>query len=135
MRVSFGFQDCFIHADSTVRSEVFRLRKENKELRGQICDSRMKYNQSEKFSRTQRRTYQDEIKGLIDVQDDFSRRIGGLTVELRSSRDNLQQALQDKVSLIQQKELELEQVRGDHRKLTKEMEELQQALYDLRKLR
>jgi hypothetical protein len=65
------FRSYFKTASSTVRCKVFRLRKENKGLRGQICDSMMKYNQSEKFSRTQRRTYQDEIKGLIDVQDDF----------------------------------------------------------------
>ncbi len=50
------------------------------------------------------------------------------------SSDYLQQALQDKFSLIQQKEQELEQVRGAHRKITKELDEVQQALEDLRKL-
>ncbi len=71
---------------------------------------------------------------MYGVQNHHARRIIDLGIELQSSKDNLQQALQDKVSLIQQKELELEQVRGDHRKLTKELEEMQQALEDLRKL-
>ena len=54
--------------------------------------------------------------------------------QLRASRDDLQQALQDKFSLIQQKEQELEQVRGDHRKITEVLDEAQRAVEDLRKL-
>ena len=53
------------------------------------------------------------------------------SIQLQRSRDNLQLALQDKFSIIWQKELELEQFQCDHRKITKELEEVQQALEDL----
>ena len=125
------------NASPAVHSEVLRLRKEIKELRGQICDSRTKYNQ---FYCTQKEkiiSYEKRQKGLYDVQEDFHRRLIDAMAEsilLQRERDNLQQTLQDKFSLIQQKELELEQVRGDHRKLTKELNEVQQAMEDLRKL-
>jgi chromosome segregation ATPase len=125
------------NASSAVRSEVFRLRKENKELRGQICNSRMKYND---FYRTQKKEiiqYQVENKGMLDIQGEQQRHIINAIVEfrqLRASRDDLQQALQHNISLIQQKEQELDQVRGAHREITKELEEVQQALKDLRKL-
>ena len=125
------------NASPAVRSEVFHLRKENKELRGQICKSRTMYNE---FSRIQKKkilSFRETEKGLCDGQDFFKERLIAAMVEsrqLRASRDDLQQALQDNFSLIQQKEQELDQVRGAHREITKELEEVQQALEDLRKL-
>ena len=125
------------NASPAVRNEVFHLRKENKELRGQICKSRTMYNE---FSRIQKKkilSFRETEKGLCDGQDYFKERLSAAMVEsrqLRASRDDLQQALQDNFSLIQQKEQELEQVRGDHRKITEELDEVQRAMEDLRKL-
>ena len=125
------------NASPAVRSEVFHLRKENKELRGQICKSRTMYNE---FSRIQKKkivSFRETEKGLCDGQDFFKEKLIAAMVEsrqLRASRDHLQQALQDNFSLIQQKEQELEQVRGDHRKITEELDEVQRAMEDLRKL-
>jgi hypothetical protein len=41
-------------ASLPVRNEVFRLRSENKDLRGQICDTRTELNEVKKFSRFQK---------------------------------------------------------------------------------
>ena len=125
------------NASPAIRSEVLRLRKENKELRGHICNSRMKCNQSKKFYLTHLRKYRDREKGSHAHQELFEKMIIEARVEsmlLRKDQDYLQQALQDKSSLIQQKEQELEQARGAHREITKELDEVQQALEDLRKL-
>ena len=87
--------------------------------------------------RKRKLSFREKEKGLCDDQDYFQRSLIAAIVEsrqLRASRDDLQQALQDNFSLIQQKEQELEQVRGDHRKITKELDKVQQTLEDLRKL-
>ena len=54
------------NASPAVRNEVLHLRKENKELRGQICKSRTMYNE---FSRTQKKkilSFREKEKGLCD---------------------------------------------------------------------
>ena len=101
------------NASPAVRNEVFHLRKENKELRGQICKSRTMHNE---FSRIQKKkilSFREKEKGLYDAQGFVQRDLINAMVEskqLRESRDHLQQALQDNYSIIQQKEQELEQV-------------------------
>ncbi len=92
------------------------------------------------FSRIQKKkilSFRETEKGLCDGQDYFKESLIAAMVEsrqLRATRDDLQQALQDNVLLIQQKEQELEQVRCDHRKITEELDEVQRAMEDLRRL-
>ena len=62
----------FKTASFTVRNEVFRLRNENKDLRGQICDARTELNKVGKFSRFQRSLitrFEDELQDLREQSE------------------------------------------------------------------
>ena len=43
------FRSDFKNATTAIRDEIFRLRKNNKELRGLLCGSRMEYNKLQKL--------------------------------------------------------------------------------------
>ena len=124
----------FRNASTAIREEVFRLQMDNKELRGLLYSARTEFNKLKKSQRILEKRvfkYQDEISYLEEqcagrLDEGTSNRlimessieIIGLKTELqeiRSSRDSLQDALQVKSSLIQQKELELKQAMEDMR--------------------
>ena len=65
-------------ASLPVRNEVFRLRNENKDLRGQICDARTELNKVGKCSRFQRSLitrFKDELQDLREQSEDRDFRI------------------------------------------------------------
>ena len=69
-------------ASLPVRNEVFRLRFELKDLRGQICDSRTELNEVKKFSRYQKSLI-TRLEGEID-------NLNGSNEELESCHQNLE---------------------------------------------
>ena len=106
-------------ASLPVRNEVFRLRSENKDLRGQICDTRTELNKVGKFSRFQKSLntrLEDEIDNLNGSNDDLELQyqsalplviqateakrnlatISSQVQELRSTGDKLQEVLRGK---------------------------------------
>ena len=128
----------FKTASFTVRNEVFRLRNENKDLRGQICDARTELNKVGKFSRFQRSLitrFEDELQDLREQSEDRDFRYESAAIGATEAKKNLAtiksqiqelRATGDKVQeVLRQKELELQQSLEELRKLqaTKEREE------------
>jgi len=125
-------------ASLPVRNEVFRLRTENKDLRGQICASRTELNKLGKISRYQRSLIprlEDEIQNLREEIEsrEFqceTAAMGATEAKMKLAAIKSQihelRATGDKVQeVLRQKEVELQQSLEELRKLqaTKEREE------------
>jgi len=132
------FQAEFKTASFTVRNEVFRLRNENKDLRGQICDARTELNKVGKFSRSQRSLItrlEDELQDLREQSEVRDFRYESAAISATEAKKNLAtiksqiqelRATGDKVQeVLRQKEVELQQSLEELRKLqaTKDREE------------
>ena len=128
----------FKTASFTVRNEVFRLRNENKDLRGQICDARTELNKVGKFSRSQRSLItrlEDELQDLREQSEVRDFRYQSAAMSATEAKKNLAtiksqiqelRATGDKVQeVLRQKEVELQQSLEELRKLqaTKDREE------------
>ena len=116
------FQAEFKTASFTVRNEVFRLRNENKDLRGQICDARTELNKVGKFSRSQRSLItrlEDELQDLREQSEVRDFRYESAAIGATEAKKNLAtikyqiqelRATGDKVQeVLRQKEVELQQ--------------------------
>ena len=129
-------------ASLPVRNEVFRLRIENKDLRGQICGLRTKINKVEKFSRYQSSLIpklQDELQELREQNEHRDFRYEAAAISATEAKRNLAaikseiqelRATEDKVQeVLRQKELELQQSLEELRKLqaSREREEHKSA--------
>ena len=119
----------FKNATTAIRDEIFRLQKNNKELRGLLYGSRTEFNKLHKLCRSRQKTifeYQEEIRDLND-------QCSTLPIVNRRSMEYAAEIIELKKSM-NRKEQDLDRVQDAHRKITKEYEELQQALADLQKL-
>ena len=120
-------------ASLPVRNEVFRLRFENKDLRGQICDTKTELNEVKKFSRYQKSLItklEGEIDNLNGSNDD-------LELQYQSALPSIIQVTEAKRNLatISSQVQELRSTGDKLQEVLREKEsELQQALTDLRKL-
>ena len=79
-------------ASLPVRNEVFRLRNENKDLRGQICDARTELNKVGKFSRFQRSLisrFDDELQVLSEQSEDRDFRYESAAIGATEAKKNL----------------------------------------------
>ena len=121
-----------------VHNEVFRLRTENRDLRGQICASKTELNKLGKISRYQRSLIprlEDEIQNLREEIEsrEFQCETAAMgateaKMKLAAIKSQIQElrATGDKVQeVLRQKEVELQQSLEELRKLqaTKEREE------------
>ena len=108
-------------ASLPVRKEVFRIRSENKDLRGQICDARTELNKVGKFSRFQRSLItrlEDELQYLREEieSSEFQYKTAAMgateaKTKLATIKSQIQElrATGDKVQeVLRQKELELQ---------------------------
>ena len=108
-------------ASLPVRNEVFRLRSENKDLRGQICDARTELSEVKKFSRFQKSPitrFEDELQDLREQNEDREFRYESAAIGATEAKRNLAiiksqiqelRATVDKVQeVLRQKELELQ---------------------------
>ena len=90
------FRSDIKNATTAIRDEFFRLRKNNKELRGLLCGSRTEFNKLHKLCRSRQKTifeFQDEIRDLNDqcstlgIVDRRSMEYAMEIIELKNSMD------------------------------------------------